>query len=75
MFVKQYEVWEALLGKPRKVRCTAAIGMRRVKIDGIWYDRDSNGLYNTELECQKAIDEYRKSLTFNPDPMFVPVIE
>ena len=76
MFAKQYEVWEARHGKPHRIKCEAAIGMRRVKISGVWYDRDSGGLFDTEEECQKAIDNHRRTESNRAelDPVFVPVL-
>ena len=76
MFAKQYEVWEARNGKPCRIKCQAAIGMSRVKIDGIWQDRNSGGLFDTEADCQKAIDEYRRNPSDEGelDTMFLPVL-
>ena len=76
MFAKQYEVWEARQGKPHRIKCEAAIGMQRVKVGGVWHDRNSGGLFDTEAECQKAINDHRrtKSNRAGFDPMFVPVL-
>lgn len=76
MFAKQYEAWEARQGKPCRIKCEAAIGMQRVKISGVWHDRNSGGLFDTEQDCQKAIDDHRrdKSDRAELDPMFVPVL-
>ena len=76
-FAKQYEVWEAKGGKPHRVKCEAAIGMKRVRIDGVWIDRsEEGGIFNTQAACQEWIDRTRgEAVSKSPaDPMFIPVL-
>ena len=60
------------------IRCEAAIGMRRVKINGTWYDRGSGGIFDTKDDCQRWIDsakQLRSHVKTLADPMFIPVVE
>ena len=77
MFPKQYVVWTAERGKPRKIRCDAAIGMKRVKINGTWFDRKDGGLFDTEKECQQWIDNNQNKINIKQkiDPLFLPEIK
>ena len=76
MFAKQYEVWEARGGKPRAIKCQAAIGMSRVKIDGMWFNRNEGGIFDTKAECQQWIDSFASvpRPQFKIDSMFRPVV-
>lgn len=76
--ISQYQVWEARKGRPVKIRCEAALGLQRVKIEGVWCDRNTAGIFDTEEQCQEWIDKTREELKNKTladiDPAFLPVL-